>query len=600
VRVLPDAGALDKQFDYTVPAAMAPLATVGSLVRVDLAGRRVGGWITAVAVVPPYGVALRPVARVRGLGPEADLVELSAWAAWRWAGRRAALLATASPPGAVTALPGPALRPPAPPRPLAVPLATAVPGALTVVRLGPALDPTPVVAAAARAGPTLVVVPSVARAAVLASRLTRAGADVALLPGGWAQARAGAGVVVGARAAAWAPCPGLAAVVVVDAHDEALTQEQAPTWSALEVAAERARRAGVPCVATSACPTVAMLDLCARSGGQVLAAPAAAERRGWAPLDVVDLREVDPADGLWSPPVVALARRADRLVVVLNRTGRARLLACASCGAVARCERCGAAVAAVAVAAVAVAAAAGAGPAPGGGEVLCCPRCAQVRPVVCAACTSTRLRRLRIGVSRAREQLETLARRPVGEVTAAAPGLPDAAVLVGTEAVLHRVDRADAVAFVDFDSQLLAPRYRAGEEALALLARASRLVGGRRHSGARIVVQTRLPDHPVVVAARRGHPAGTEAGEAAVRAELRLPPAASLAVLSGAAAPAYAGALAVAVTSGPAGTPAVEVLDLGGGRFVVRADTTGELCDALGAVPRPGGRLRVEVDPLVL
>ena len=40
------------------------------------------------------------------------------------------------------------------------------------------------------------------------------------------------------------------------------------------------------------------------------------------------------------------------------------------------------------------------------------------------------------------------------------------------EAVLHRVDRADVVIFLEFDSELMAPRLRAAEEALALLARA--------------------------------------------------------------------------------------------------------------------------------
>ena len=51
-------------------------------------------------------------------------------------------------------------------------------------------------------------------------------------------------------------------------------------------------------------------------------------------------------------------------------------------------------------------------------------------------------------------------------------GPPDAAgVYVGTEAVLHRVPAADVVAFLDIDAELLAPRYRAAEQAMALLVR---------------------------------------------------------------------------------------------------------------------------------
>ncbi|MCU4184797.1 hypothetical protein K6U06_10545 [Acidiferrimicrobium sp. IK] len=575
VRVAPDVAAIDKEFDYLVADRDATRVAVGTMVRVDLHGRRVGGWVVATGVTPPDGVTMQPVRKVRGVGPAADLLELAGWAAWRWAGRRAWAMATASPDLAVTALPAPRLRAPAPPPGASLPVDVSVlePGALTVARLGPATDLTPVVAAVAQRGPTLVVVPSHLRASVLAGRLRRAGADVALLPGQWAQARAGAGVVIGARAAAWAPCAGLAAVVVIDGHDEALVQEQAPTWSATAVAAERARRAGVPCLVTSPCPPLELLAAAGAPSARLLSGDPAAERHGWAPVEVIDQRDSDPRLGLWSQRVVAVARGGGRTLVVLNRTGRARLLACNACGDLARCERCG-----------------GALDEPGDGA-LRCPRCGLERPTVCASCGSASLRRLRIGVARAREQLEALVGAPVGEVTAASTAVPDTPVVIGTEAVLHRVERADTVAFVDLDHHLLAPRYRAGEQTLALLARASRLVGGRRRGSGRIVVQTRLPDHPVVKAAVAGDPSILAAHDAPLRAALRLPPVSALAVVSGPGAAGYAAGLQ-ALRGAP-----VEVLGPDRDRWVVRGPDHRVLCDALASVTRGPGRLRVEVDP---
>ena len=50
-RVVPDLTGLDKQFDYLVPAALRDRIAVGSLVRVPLHGRRIGGWV--VALGPP-------------------------------------------------------------------------------------------------------------------------------------------------------------------------------------------------------------------------------------------------------------------------------------------------------------------------------------------------------------------------------------------------------------------------------------------------------------------------------------------------------------------------------------------------------------------
>ena len=45
--------------------------------------------------------------------------------------------------------------------------------------------------------------------------------------------------------------------------------------------------------------------------------------------------------------------------------------------------------------------------------------------------------------------------------------------------MLHRVDRADVVVFLDFDQELLAVRQRAAEQAMAMISQAARLVGGR-------------------------------------------------------------------------------------------------------------------------
>ena len=62
-RVLPDLP-LDKVFDYLIPAHLGDQVRVGTMVRVPLHGRRVGGWVVALADEPatdkrclrPFGV----------------------------------------------------------------------------------------------------------------------------------------------------------------------------------------------------------------------------------------------------------------------------------------------------------------------------------------------------------------------------------------------------------------------------------------------------------------------------------------------------------------------------------------------------------------
>ena len=554
------------------------------------------------------------------LGPEPELIELAFWAAWRWAGRRRSLLVTASPGTAVKRLPPsqssqatvapssrsnpgrqstPTARGPVPP-PRGTLSARLVeeawrPG-VHLLRLPPVYSATEVVLAAAEHGPVVVVAPTTARAAAGCAALRNRGRRRGSAPrglGAGAGRRPGGDWYSGGRLA---PCPGVVALVVLDAHDEGLVQETAPTWDAPAVAAERARRAGVPCFWVTPCPRWSY-----GGGRRAQLASRASERAGWAALQVVDRRDDDPRQGLYSSALVDILRSRQRVICVLNRKGRASLSICGACGVPATCEQCGSAVALV-------------------GEEFVCPRCRLQRPIVCASCGSDRPRQFRVGVSRAREQLEALAGRPVGEVVGGTRQLPEAPVLVGTEAVLYRDGElrrsgpVGAVVFVEFDQELLAPRYRAGEEALALLSRASRIVGGRQYGG-RVLVQTRVPGHPVVEAALLADPGRLLMSEEPVRKALRLPPFGALALLSGPGAAEMAGLLekqgadhghlggaGEPVTngwrsspglghdtgsSGPTGAAAIELNKLAEDRWVVRAPDHGTLADAL---ERPAGQ----------
>ncbi len=588
VRVLPDVVGIDREFDYLVADGVD--VNLGDVVRVSLGGRKVGGWVTALDVEPAAGVVARPVGRVSGRGPNAELIDLAAWAARRWAGRRATFMRSASPSAVVDRIPEPAPSPTpgASAPPPGDPSATeAFDRPLAVLRWPPGADRYSLVRAAVSApspvagGRCLVLCPSVDEAHLLGERLRRDGVATAIVahhgPGGragarqWAQAAAGA-VVVGARAGAWAPVARLGRVVVLDEHDEAYQGDASPTWNARDVAIERARRAGAPCLLVSPTPS---LEALAIAPEVVPARPF--ERAGWPRVEVVDQRELDPALGpLFSPALVRLVRGSGRVVCVLNRTGRARLLACVACSSIARCTVCEAAVGQ-----------------PGGPDELVCPRCRARRPEVCIVCGSNRFKALRLGVGRAAEELAALAGQPVLEVTAATalddPGLGASRLLLGTEAVLHRVARADAVAFLDFDQELLAPRFRAGELALGLLARAGRLVARAGREG-RVLVQTRVPDHPAIAAAVRADPKLLVDAEVPLRAQLGLPPSSALALVSGPAAAAFVQAL---------GQPElVTVLGPVDGTWRLQAPDHDRLGQALSAVARPPGRLRIEVDPL--
>lgn len=569
---------------------------VGTIVRIPLHGRRVRGWVVADDVdAGTEAERILPLAKVVSAGPPADVVALCEWAAWRYAGPITALLGAASPPNVVAPDEEPerevALYPVA-----ALPEVVAGARELrrSVIAWPPAVDRRELVLGLlASEGSTLVVVPAATRAPLLVRQLEREGRNAVVLGSDlsdaertvmWDRARAGACVVVGGRLATLAPVPDLTAIVVLDEGDEALKEERAPTWNGREVAVERAERAGARVTLVSPAPTLESEMHATRSP---LRPARGLERSGWSIVEVVEPRTEPPGRALLTTRLTAALQDVvetpgARAVCVQNRKGRARLLVCANCGELARCERCGAAVAEARVG-------------------LECARCGTSRPRLCLACHDTRLRARRVGATRLTEELAALLPRAhVAEVGAGTEVPADAQVLVGTEAVLHRVAPPPSVllcAFLEFDQELLAPRYRAAEQALWLLVRAARLVGPRSGPG-RILVQTRVPDHEVIVAARHADPTVVIAAERTRRQALRFPPFGGLAEVTGGETAVASACAELArrpelTVLGPSGTPP---------RALVQADGVEALCDGFAATDlsaaRAHGRLRVEVDPL--
>jgi primosomal protein N' (replication factor Y) len=544
-RVLPDVAAIERSFDYVVPDALAAPVRVGAIVRVELHGRRVRGWVVADDVVPEVDTdRLRPLLSVSSAGPPPVVVELCSATAYRYAGATAPLLRAASPPNNVAPPPIVTRDGPAPSVQLDEPAAhhdrdwwadelardaVTAPGC-SVIRWPPLADRRRLVARLlAPQGSTLVVIADGVRAVAFASWLRSRGARVALLhsdasaadrTAAWRDAAAGRCVVVGGRMAAFAPVPDLARVVLLDDADEALQEERTPTWHAREVLAERAEADGAPMVIVSPAPTVTAL---VRAGPErVLDAPPAFVVEGWPRVEVVDLGALDPYNtGLLTETLVDRVRSAidqgDLAIVVLNRRGRVRLVACRDCGTITRWDEHGRP--------------AWAPPA---------PDLAYLKPEFCPSCASTKLRVVQVGVQRLARDLGSRLGHgiEVGVVDMSTDsGSAVAPVLVGTEAVLHRSEvrrrRPVLVAYAELDQELYAARYRAAEQAMWLLVRGAHLLAARPRSDTRLLVQSSLVDHDVVQAALRGSPQLASDAEQARRQRYQLPPYGALAEARG-------------------------------------------------------------------
>jgi primosomal protein N' (replication factor Y) len=621
VRVRPDLPAIDRSFDYLVPDALAHQIEVGAIVRIPLHGRRVRGWVVQDFVEPETEISrILPLLKVVGAGPPPEILDLGRWAAHRWIGPDVSFFGSASAPNAV--VPNAVV-----PNSLGsaftgegVSGIEGVSGArVRVIAWPPSMDRRPLIdRLLPESGSSIVIVPDVGRLNTLIKYLTRAGRSVHVMHTSrsaaertlaWSEARKGNCVIVGGRGAVWAPVPDLAAIIVLDESDDALQEERSPTWHARDVAIERARRAGVECTLVAAIPSAVAVSLV----DHVERPERSEERDGWAHVEVVDLRDEAPGQGLLTDVLARSLHRCvdagERALLVMNRKGRARLLACGVCRELARCEGCGAAVVEVqsevsADSSTSESAAAEASSSEVARSLLC-PVCATARPWLCVGCGSTRLRVLRSGVSRVRDDVAALLpRSTVLDVDASTEvdlaALKNADVLVGTEAVLHRAPRdrpVGLVAFLDLDQELLAPRHRAAEQSATLLARSARLLGQRSASRS-LLLQTRLPDHDVIRAVSEADPSIAWIAEINRRKSLHYPPFGALAQLRGVeAAVEYAASMlrsldGVTVLGPVASGASFECL--------IRCQDSEALSGSLLAVlagARALGRMRVEVDP---
>jgi primosomal protein N' (replication factor Y) len=348
----------------------------------------------------------------------------------------------------------------------------------------------------------------------------------------WLRVKQGrARVVVGARSAVFAPVAELGVVVVDEEHEPSYKQGETPRYHARDVAVVRARDAGAACILGSATPALetwhnaregryALLKLSTRPGGARLPQ-----------VEVVDLRNEARVDGrpaLFSSKLAFALKQAladrEQSILFINRRGWSPTLWCQACGETLRCRQCDSAL--VLHRRI--------------GRVVCHSCCEEIAPPsACPSCTAPKLRIFGAGAERvegelqlllpearvARMDSDTMVRREDYERVLDRFGRREIDVLVGTQMIAKGLDfpLVTLVGVLDADAALHMPDFRAAERTFQLLAQVAGRAGRGDRPG-RIVVQTSMPEAPVIRAAARHDYEGFAVLESKLREELGYPP----------------------------------------------------------------------------
>jgi len=428
-------------------------------------------------------------------------------------------------------------------------------------------------------------------------------------------------LVVGARSALFLPFPDLGLIVVDEEHDQSYKQEERVAYQARDMAVLRGALGSAPVVLSSATPSIESLVNAEQGRYRHIRLGTRYKAAGLPAISAIDMRAAPPERGRWLSPILVDAvaetlRRGEQALLFLNRRGYAPVTLCRKCGFKFECPNCSAWLVEHRFR-----------------RRLECHHCGTFVPIpeTCPNCGAEHsLVPCGPGVERIAEEVAERfpeARRVLlsSDLTPSISDLRETLreieerevdVIIGTQLVAkgHHFPGLALVGVVDGDLGLAQADPRAAERTFQLLNQVTGRAGRDTVPG-RGLIQTYMPEHPVIQALVSGDREAFLEREIAARREATLPPFGRLASLlvSGSAreaVEAYARAVALAAPPaakiqvlGPAEAPLSVIRGRHRYRLLVKAareaDLQAYLRLWLSAVPKAKGdvRLVVDVDP---
>ena len=337
-------------------------------------------------------------------------------------------------------------------------------------------------------------------------------------------------LVLGARSAVMLPFRNLGLVIVDEEHEPSFKQEDpSPRYNGRNTAIMLASICGAKTLLGSATPALESYAN-AISGKYGLVTVTERYRGMQLPeikvVDTADLRRRKYMQGLFSPILIESISKAlenkRQVILFHNRRGYAGTVECPDCGWVQKCNCCDVSLTFHKTA----------------GTASChyCGRRYTV-PAVCPSCKGRNLRSRGFGTERIEEEARQLfpsARMARLDLDSAKNGyetiLDDfqegrTDILIGTQMVSKGLDfeRVSVVGIIQADSMMSYPDFRSTERGYQLMAQVAGRAG-RKDVPGKVIIQTRMPDSPVMDMVRQNDYKGFYATQMEERHAFSYPP----------------------------------------------------------------------------
>lgn len=310
-------------------------------------------------------------------------------------------------------------------------------------------------------------------------------------------------VVVGTRSAVFAPLDDLGLMVIDEEHDASYKQsDMAPLYHARDLAILRAKKEKAVVLMGSATPSVESYHKANSGKFKLFTLEKRVGSSDMPVMEVVDLKKLSRDDRLISPKmeeeIVKCLGEGRQAMILLNRRGFAPYVQCGRCGTLISCPNCSVSLTYHR-----------------SGEIMLCHYCGYQARLAgnCPACGSLMLQHRGAAIQRLESELKTVFTGvTVSRMDADTTGRKGehhrilqnflsggAQILVGTQMISkgHHFPNVALVGIINLDDTLGLPDFRAAERAFQLMVQMSGRTGRGEHPG-KVVIQTRIPENPVI------------------------------------------------------------------------------------------------------